>query len=296
MPDFWRIHLDFNRHAFVSSINLWLANELFTTVTNQPPCTTELNIWDPLVKKQVRYGCATGMNLVDELKLQGFWCVCFLTFLHNVWSQNFLNVIQNLKIQQSYWQELKILYLAVAICWYCQHLSEKKEIVQYEAKEKIMKKHEHIFLSWLHFVFWFKERFFFFLFYNVNTNFCSPISGHKTFKHARRTWAKNGEKPADLSSKANEMTTESRSRETWRWKRKSTMRLGSVIHRGVKQEKKYQPGCTPGRFAWLVWHLTLLSLYTELITVMQRAQFYFNKARERQTERGEINKTLGKQR
>lgn len=59
----------------------------------------------------------------------------------------------------------------------------------------------------------------------------------------------------------------------------------------VEQNKK-KPGCTPGRFAWLVWHLTSLSLYTELITVMQRAQFYSTKAREGGWG---INKTLGKQ-
>lgn len=53
----------------------------------------------------------------------------------------------------------------------------------------------------------------------------------------------------------------------------------------VEQNKKEKPGCTPGRFAWLVWHLTSLSLYTELITVMQRAQFYSTKAREREGER-----------
>lgn len=64
----------------------------------------------------------------------------------------------------------------------------------------------------------------------------------------------------------------------------------------VEQNKKEKPGCTPGRFAWLVWHLTSLSLYTELITVMQRAQFYSTKAREGGWERkGGINKTLGKQ-
>lgn len=60
--------------------------------------------------------------------------------------------------------------------------------------------------------------------------------------------------------------------------------------------KKEKPRCSPGRSAWLVWHLTSLSLYTELITVMQRAQFYFNKARERERERemGGINKIVGK--
>lgn len=66
----------------------------------------------------------------------------------------------------------------------------------------------------------------------------------------------------------------------------------------VEQNKKEKPGCTPGRFAWLVWHLTSLSLYTELITVMQRAQFYSTKAREGGWERkgggGGINKTPGK--
>lgn len=36
------------------------------------------------------------------------------------------------------------IFLTAAVCWYCQRLSEKK--VQFEAKEKIMKKErEHIF-------------------------------------------------------------------------------------------------------------------------------------------------------
>lgn len=46
-----------------------------------------------------------------------------------------------------------------------------------------------------------------------------------------------------------------------------------------KVEQK-EPGPSPDRSAWLVWHLTSSSLYTELITVMQRAQYYSNKARE----------------
>lgn len=50
------------------------------------------------------------------------------------------------------------------------------------------------------------------------------------------------------------------------------------IPRKVQQK---EPGRSPGRSARLVWHLTSLSLYTELITVMQRAQYYSNKARER---------------
>lgn len=49
----------------------------------------------------------------------------------------------------------------------------------------------------------------------------------------------------------------------------------------LKVEQK-EPGRSPGRSAWLVWHLTLSSLYTELITVMQRAQYYSNKAKERE--------------
>lgn len=48
--------------------------------------------------------------------------------------------------------------------------------------------------------------------------------------------------------------------------------------------ERTEPGRSPGRSARFVWHLTSSSLYTELLTVMQRAQFYSNKARERQRE------------
>lgn len=49
--------------------------------------------------------------------------------------------------------------------------------------------------------------------------------------------------------------------------------------------ERTEPGRSPGRSARFVWHLTSSSLYTELLTVMQRAQFYSNKARERDRER-----------
>lgn len=51
-------------------------------------------------------------------------------------------------------------------------------------------------------------------------------------------------------------------------------------HKRKVSWKQKEPGCSPGRSAWLVWHLTSSSLYTELLTVMQRAQYYSNKARE----------------
>ena len=58
---------------------------------------------------------------------------------------------------------------------------------------------------------------------------------------------------------------------------KSTMWSGSVIYHKTVEQKDLAD--LPPR---LVWHLTSSSLYTELITVMQRAQFYSNKARERE--------------
>lgn len=74
-----------------------------------------------------------------------------------------------------------------------------------------------------------------------------------------------------------------------RTRTKSTMWLGSVIyHKKVEQK---EPGRSLRRSARLVWHLTSSSLYTELITVMQRAQYYSNKARERQRERDWGRKT-----
>lgn len=56
-----------------------------------------------------------------------------------------------------------------------------------------------------------------------------------------------------------------------------------------------EPGRSPGRSARFVWHLTSSSLYTELLTVMQRAQFYSNKARERERQR-EINRNSQRRR
>lgn len=49
--------------------------------------------------------------------------------------------------------------------------------------------------------------------------------------------------------------------------------------------ERTEPGRSPGRSARFVWHLTSSSLYTELLTVMQRAQFYSNKARERDQQK-----------
>lgn len=85
------------------------------------------------------------------------------------------------------------------------------------------------------------------------------------------------------AANANQTTTESWSRKKWR--REKHRETGKRDTPGCGTGKEEKPGCTPGRFAWLVWHLTSLSLYTELITVMQRAQFYFNKARDRERDR-----------
>lgn len=62
--------------------------------------------------------------------------------------------------------------------------------------------------------------------------------------------------------------------------------------------ERTEPGRSPGGSARLVWHLTSSSLYTELLTVMQRAQFYSNKAREREreTERDQQRLTKKKKR
>lgn len=128
-------------------------------------------------------------------------------------------------------------------------------------------------------------------FNDVNTNVYSPISGHSnTAKQARRSLAKIGEMSVDFSGDADKMITgqhEAEADKKWRWDKRKHHEIGRV-------EQKEKPGCTPGRFAWLVWHLTSLSLYTELITVMQRAQFYSNKARETEEKMG-TNKTPGKQ-
>lgn len=55
--------------------------------------------------------------------------------------------------------------------------------------------------------------------------------------------------------------------------------------------ERTEPGRSPGGSARLVWHLTSSSLYTELLTVMQRAQFYSNKARERERDRERSTET-----
>lgn len=60
-----------------------------------------------------------------------------------------------------------------------------------------------------------------------------------------------------------------------------------IYHKKVEQK---EPGRSPSGSARLVWHLTSSSLYTELITVMQRAQYYSNKARERLTETEEVER------
>lgn len=70
----------------------------------------------------------------------------------------------------------------------------------------------------------------------------------------------------------------------------STMCLEKSVIIPQKVERK-EPGRSPGGSARLVWHLTSSSLYTELITVMQRAQYYSNKARERKRKRERSTET-----